>query len=439
MKLNKIIVISSLVFASACSHGQPEDKFKSNPQPYNVKNSRYPYTTMDDELKDFPSVNSILEENEACVENRNCSTDVVNVGQAQLKSEQIMVFEQFGIPWSAFLRYQYRISGFHKISDDGHYDRIFPQAKVSKPVLDMLNEINKMNSPVSKQMPNLGKYIFNHSQIEVVNNLDRIDAHSRTVFELMVDKNPDANFIFADNPNLSVDELCGSLNDNNDELLNHIQSKFNSAINELSTIIRANHVHYLNASFVHTTETEVQNMQQVCHWSKRWVAEKIVAMQTTFLQNLLKQNPEIILVQGVPNDDHEVYDCTFDRRWIRVGYATIPKSTISESGTVIDESLLPENLKPVKQCISVVINSGTTDKSDFSSTLPDYFDENSAFFNLGGLYAYPIDMMATSWATPMALSLLRQLNKGKDPKMVYLSVFDRIFDPYKNKQFIENK
>lgn len=448
MKKIKYLLIFTIMFSMSCSKGGDlsRDTKTNNNNPIengdgSEKNPavQYPTTTMEDELRLFPKIAQIINNNN-CMQSKTCTTKIVESGNAPLKDEQILVFEQIGVPWSSFLRYKDRISGFYTISETGNYKRHSPNAKVSVPVLETMDYLNNLGSPVSKLIPSLGRYLYSHSQVEILNPLEgRVEAHSRIVFELMVDKNPDANFVFADAPQVSVAELCGSLNSDNELHLQKIQDKFDTALAELSTILRSNKIKYINASFVSTPEVIAQNMYQACHASEFKAAKQIFEIKSTFLKQLLIRNPDVILVQAVPNDNHDDYDCTFDRRWIRVGYTTIPNSNISSDGIAIEDEYLPYNMRPVKSCMTLAINGGITDKTEFESILPKYFDNNSAYFNYGGLYAYPVDAMATSWATPLALSFIRANSKNKNPNFIYTLFIDRIFDPLKNKQFIENK
>lgn len=441
MKSINLILLMALSFTVAC-HGAANKNnrvFNNNENLSQDQDFKYPKTTLEEELEFYPEVKNIFKKNE-CIKSKSCETQNVEAGVANLKNEQILIFEQIGIPYSAFLRYQDRISGFYVLSEEGHYSRYVPKAKVSEPILQVMQVLNAKNLPLSRQIPVLGRLIYNSSQVEILNSLEgRIDAHPRTVFELMVDKNPDANFIFADKPTISVADLCGTLNWFSEPVFQRIQNKLDSALIEITKIISENRIQFINASYLSTPETEMRNMQMVCHNSNRDVAERLASMQTHFLNRLLEQNPKVILVQGLPNDDYEMYECPFDRRWIRVAYTNIKKSEIPPEGIPLDVSILPTNLRVVRDCATVAINSGIEDKKDMTSILPEYFDENSAYFNYGGLYAYPIDIMATSWSTPLALSFIRSTNKNKNPLFVYTSVIDRVFDPVKNKQFIENR
>lgn len=434
-----IVLIQPVLFACNAKSSERGPDSQNPKDPVKIVTKQYPKTSKEEELSKFPDIQQILRSN-PCINSDDCNEVEVESGVAPLKNEQILILEDIKLPEEAFYRYQDRISGFYKLDDSGTYRQKFPKAKISKPVFDIVKRLNRESGQISRKIPSLGLYLYQHSQLKITDDNFGEMPHSDYVFGMAVDRNPDANFVFADNPNLTREELCSLLTDEEDAYL-RINSRFTSALYGLNEIIVKNRIKYINMSFISTPQSLERHMRNFCRHSNREVAEQAVKYYNSLYLKLLEMNPDIVLVQAVPNDNDSEYECPFHRRWIRVGYTARIRSTIPPAGENLTKNGLPENLKPVFSCVSTAMNGGVTDSNEpsFGISFPKDFDENSLYYNYWGLAAYPVERMATSWATPLALSYLRANSQGKDPDSIYLTVINKILDPIKNKQFIENK
>jgi len=445
MKISKILIIFFLSYDMiACNKSLAQ---KQKPTTINSNTSilppaksrvRLPTEDMNEDLLLYPNIKDMLNNNR-CIESSSCPTITVEAGNAEIKNNQIMILEELHIPHSTFSRYRDRISGFYSIGVNGLLKRLRPTAKVSNPYIEIMDILNNDRKSISRTIPSLGAYLAEHSQFEFISgNVNSLD-HAATVFELLVDKNPDTNFVMAGIPELTNNERCDSI-ENSETALKSITMKFENAAKSLLEIIKQHQVKTINVSYLSTVQSELEHMRRTCKKQDYNIANKIFQIKTKFFLNII-ENSDVVIVQAVPNDDTQSYYCPFHRRWIRVGYVNVPKSNIPDEGIPLTDENLPNNLRPVSNCITVAINSGITDKLNFAEQFPSYYDENSLFRNYDGLYAYPVDVMATSWATPLALSFIRANLQGKikkPPQFVYTTVINRILDPIKNKQFIQN-
>lgn len=432
-----IVFLSFELLACNNSFGQ---RAKNNPSTGNsaIENShvKLPTDNIGEDLLLYPEIEAILAEN-PCIAESDCATVVVEAGKAEIKENQIMILEELHIPPSTFSRYEDRVSGFYDRDEDGKFKRIHPIAQVSKPILEIMGILNQNRKAISKSIPSLGAYLAVHNQFEFISGEINSLDHAATVFELLVDKNPDTNFVMANIPELSPEERCALVENDQSLILKTISDKFDNAAQSLIEIIKTHNIKTINVSYLSTIQSELQHMKRDCKNQSYSVARQIIQIKNNFFLNLLN-NSDVVIVQAVPNDDHQLYHCPFHRRWIRVGYVNIPNSSIPDEGVPLTDEFLPRNLLPVSTCITVAINSGIIDKQKFEDQFPAYYDEHSLFRNYGGLYAYPIDLMATSWATPLALSMIRLKTQSSSPDLVYTSIINRILDPIKNQQFIQN-
>lgn len=424
----------------ACSAIERSDNKKTTtPEQSTQKNNtstNFPSTTWEQELQYFPEIKEIIEQN-PCIKSNNCNTETISSGIAELKQEQILILEDINYPYSGFHRYRDRISGYYLRTLMGDYKRMYPKAQVSKVLLKIIDVLNRNTKVTSQMMPALGRFLHMNSQVEILGeDLGRL-THAVDVFEFAIDRNPDANFIFADNPLISKENLCTIL-ENPKDGFKRFSEQLDISLKSLSAIIQTNQVKYINMSFAPSIASTVKHMEFFCNKSNRKMAERIVDYYNQFYLNLLELNKEIILVQAVPNDIQGSYKCPFDRRWIRVGYVNEINSQISPEGDPLTDDRIPLNLAPLSECITTAINGGFIDRKNFDSNLPDSFNENSLYYNYFGLFAYPVDIMATSWATPLALSYIRAHDERKSPLEIYLTVRGRILDPIKNRQFMES-
>ena len=141
---------------------------------------------------------------------------------------------------------------------------------------------------------------------------------------------------------------------------------------------------------------------------------------------------------------------------IFVGYTNKPNKDFSLQGTSVSEHFLPENQDP-KQNIQDVIIDGNTDEDlmylainedDFYKTRYQWWNNDSFVFLYGGSVKSHINQnedaiilsgFSTSWATPLALSMARYLEKnGINRVDLKTKIKGKIFDPLANKQFINN-
>jgi len=438
MNFLKVLALCLSLELLAC-HNSYGQKMEHTPpkqnDPSEKSNVKLPSEDINQDLLLYPEIEAILKDN-PCIATSNCPTSIIEAGNAEIKNNQIMVLEELHIPVSTFSRYHDRVSGFYDINSEGGFERIQPTAQVSKPILEIMSILNRDRKAVSKIIPSLGAYLALHTQFELISHPINSLNHAETVFELLVDKNPDTNFVLARIPEVTIQERCQALEDKN-TTLKSISAKFENAAQALIEIIKTQKISTINVSYLSTIQSELQHMKRDCKNQDYSVAAKITQIKTKFFLDLLN-NSEVVVVQAVPNDDYQPYYCPFHRRWIRVGYVNLPKSHIPEDGMSLSDEFLPRNLLPVSSCMTVAINSGISDKLNFGDQLPAYYDENSLFRNYGGLYAYPVDVMATSWATPLALSFIRLKAQSKSLNSVYTTVINKILDPIKNKQFIQN-
>lgn len=401
------------------------------------------------EMQVLQSENPSLAEmiNNPCVKERSCPKYEVTAGDAPNKNEQILILEILAFPMSSFARYQNRVSGFYHYNDDGTYRRIIPTAKVAMPDPNFYKNLSSMNSQFGREyfqrkFPTIGSYLSNKLSVEYKIDLEN-SIHGWQVFEFLVERNPDANFVFANIPRLDKkEEICDLLSHPEDSEI-YLRSKVEKSADSLTEIIKKHRIKYVNNSYGWDLIKTQKYLSSECgEIATIKSAQKLVEILSSILLRLLDKNPDLIIVNSVLNEPAPGYSCDVHERLIHVGYFNQVKSTIPSDGVSISDVALPSILENGKNCIDVIVNGGIIESDGLPTSgyltdnFPKYYDKSSLMFNWFGYFNHPIDFMATSWAAPIALSMLRSIHKDTPAYEVRSKILLQAFDPVRNNQFV---
>lgn len=401
------------------------------------------------EMQVLKSENPSLAEmiNNPCIKDGSCPSYNIKAGEAPNKNEQILILEAMTFPESSFTRYQNRVSGFYHYNEDGTYRRITPRAKVAMPDPNLFKNINSMNLQFGREyfqrkFPTIGYYLADNLNIDYKIDLEN-SIHGWQVFEFLVERNPDTNFVFANFPYFnSKEEVCGLLT-KGDKSEIYLRGKIEKYAESLSEVIKTHKVKYVNASFGWGLPNIQQFLSIKCgSTANLQKAKKLKEILSSLLIKLLEMNSDIIIVNSVINEPEPGYSCDVHERLIRVGFFNQINSTIPPDGVSFADVTLPRFLENAKYCIDVMVNGGIIESNELNKStklnehFPKYFDKNSLMFNWSGYFNQPIDVMATSWAAPIALSMLRSIHKDTPAYEVRSKILLQAFDPVRNNQFV---
>lgn len=384
-----------------------------------------------------------------------CRTQVVRLNSPVPPTgsgQRVLILDSFFVPPSAFGRYQKRILGFHHLADSetGQYQEWSPSAKVplllrkALAEIDDKTEISDLES-VAKDLNRL------HFQIEILNHpKNPAIGHVNPIFNWLAEWNPKAEFALVEFPVPSDEIICA---------LDEVEGRrdfaqfFKTAGEELADIIKRNNIDYVNLSFTPTEDSLAEHYSRQCQKDFDQISERDRTMlqlhRAQILGMMTKANPDLVIVQAVPNqakskleknDSGAPFICNQNKQTVTIGFFTDLNSDVGPAGIPIQSAWMHPSQRNGVNCTDAFINGGMVESRDPQATKPDQYDEHSLYQNYNGVLLNPEPLMATSWATPLALSMImhwkaQALEQGAPvtPLALKEKIKGRMWDPLRNK------
>lgn len=366
----------------------------------------------------------------------NCQTKLLKFSPAQPRDEslgqRILILESFFVPDSAMLRYRNRILGFYKFSEAApKYEEYFPDTEVYTP----LEEISKYLSDLPYHVPaealdlsGLKKHGFSRTLKH-----QPFMAHGVPIFDWLADLAPEAQFVIAQIPNslFSLDFLCRF---DEGENLTKMTTTISHAVLEVLRLIDRHQINYVNISEAPSPESLKRNYAVACESTgskpfsaiSRKAVERFLKLEAVVFKKL-SEIPEISVFQALPNDDqtvyrpenshHELVAANYEN-FVRIGYLSTADYDFDERGD-FDSAMLDRGQLNQVHCASTYINGGFTEGSPNSSNEPDPIKISPSalhYKTLGFDTKVVVKIMATSWATPLALAHAIYLKNSGGPQ-----------------------
>ncbi len=366
----------------------------------------------------------------------DCPTTAINFSPAESTVEslgqRILILESFFVPDSAMLRYRNRILGFYKFSETApKYEEYFPDTEVYTP----LEEISKYLSDLPYHVPAEALDLSRIKKSGFSRTLKHqpFMAHGVPIFDWLADLAPEAQFVIAQSPNslFSLDFLCHF---DEGENLTKMTTTISHAVIEVLRLIDRHQISYVNISEAPSPEGLKRNYAIACESTgskpfsaiSRKAIERFLKLEA-FVFKKLSEIPEISVFQGLPNDDHTVYrpENSSDElvaanyeNFVRVGYFATADYDFDERGG-FDSAVLDRGQLNQVHCASTYINGGFTEGSLNSDYEPEPLKISPSalhYKTLGFHTKVVVKLMATSWATPLALAHAIYLKNSGGPQ-----------------------
>lgn len=374
--------------------------------------------------------------------------------------QRILILEGFFVPNSAMLRYRKRVLGFHKIdksADYPQYKEYFPKTKVYSALKDISYYLSDLPFHMPAEL--LNETGLAGGELCKILHSQPFMAHGVPIFEWLADFLPEAQFVIADIPigNQDKESFCNFAQDNN---LDIMEKKIQYLTEQLKEIIKNYQINYITISEAPSREGLKVNYETICQRNFNLVdknkVNQLLAIKTNFFRELSTLK-DVAVFQGLPNDHSYVSDpddksndlvCAKYDNLVRVGYLGRGDFNFDESGG-FDSKLLDSGQLNLVKCANLYINSGVSEPKNIYSDLPDEREPttigtNPLYYRCLGLGAIKIvPVMATSWATPLALAHYIYLKNMGGPQTVdefhYFMLtgrgFPKMIDPLKFYQF----
>jgi hypothetical protein len=176
-------------------------------------------------------------------------------------------------------------------------------------------------------------------------------------------------------------------------------------------------------------------------------------LQAEVFERLNSAARGLSVFQALPNEDYRHYSpddreddivCGPYSNFARVGYFN-SKQYHPKRGGDFNSRFLPRAQEHFMKCADLYVNGGFTETDDDEpgAILPVNPGDGGLFFRRLGLVMDPVGMMATSWATPLALAHavhLKQMGQAESVGKFRALYKTRdghpmMIDPVKHKQF----
>ncbi|MBL6989001.1 MAG: hypothetical protein ISR65_04460 [Bacteriovoracaceae bacterium] len=456
---NKVIQAIFLTVLTACS----EDGLSSSNQ-LRLENISHPV---------LKKVVKVVSKNRRCnYKNRfqNCQMETLSYSPAALKGsskgQRILVLEGLNYPKSLFFINKGRILNFLKVSEFGSYSEFHPKVRAPKILTQAINTLKQGYPEVLQdEYYNLvGKQLLNlHHKIEYIAPEVPPVSHGEYIFEWLAYYNPSAQFLFAEIPEIPNDLYCSF-----DKKIGLVKFFYDRAYRDLKKYMDRYGINYVNISYNSDQDTILKNLSQLCNRSSYGVSRsklrQFIKIKNDFAKKI-SQGEHVYAVQSVSNDpsrkayaDDKDYlqSCDQNSNIIKVGYYNDQYGYADRGGSYIDEDILPYNQSRLIDCANLFINGGIDEQkaqefrreNPFSTMLPDgydkWWDEYSLKKLYYGIYQHPEEAMATSWAAPLALSMInftiqdyiRRYDYKPSAQEIKTMLNGKMFDPLKYELFL---
>ena len=333
---------------------------------------------------------------------------------------------------SSFFRYKNRVLRYLRQLEHhkGYYSSYQPVLKTPQLLNQLYAKLRDDSNPFSILENNkIIQYdilkLHHHTRFLVPNRRDI--SHGEYVFFILADANPKSSFIVAPFPELTPTTFC-SMSSNWQDIIQYYKHSFES----LSYFIKHYHVRYLNLSYATTIERLQDHNNHLCGGSlSNSELFSFFKLKSSFLDNLSLEHPNVLFVAAIPNsnsslvipgDPRHVFSCKKRSNVIRVGFWNQLTHNITAEGIRVQPKFLPNDQQNLVHCGDIFINGGI-DETKLSHAIlhmtphidsipkdQHWWHAQSLHIVHHGVYSYPIRAMSTSWAAPLALSLIRYLD-----------------------------
>ncbi len=414
-------------------------------------------------IKAQEEIDRIIDEWEQKCSVPDCPTKLVHFSPAvpvnESLGQRILILENFFVPDSAMLRYRNRVLGFYKLEEDApKYKEYFPDTEVYEP----FDEIAEFLSQLPYHVPaaDLSSERLRENGFSKLVKHQPFLSHGVPIFEWLADLVPEAQFVIADLPTspFSLELFCHF---DEKETMRKMRTKVSRAMIQVLQLIETHDINYVNISEAPSPEALERNYGMFCRGPKNKsyfaiddeAKNNFLNMQA-FVFRKLSEIPTITVFQSLPNTDqtiylpdnkrHDLVAADYDN-FVRVGYFASAEAKFGVKGA-FDARLLSRPQLNQFFCASTYVNSGVTEGSPASIDEPEpqKISEHALYYRYLGFDSdRVIRVMATSWATPLALAHAIYLKNTGGPKNArelrkYLrtnSNQPKLIDPLRFKQF----
>jgi len=226
------------------------------------------------------------------------------------ENQRILILEgSIGMPDSALGRYKHRVLGIHVFPDEHTFQYVeqFPvkrQSVLLYLVGDYLAKLPYHVPVVSLSSIYESLKDSNNLQIETIRGISSggLSGHSVTIFEILADLNPEAQFVIATSPDNLVyakDIFCNFYEEN---IFAQVEAINHTAAQQVVGLIKKYNINYINISEAKTYDKFVWQYQNACKVRDDYKpleaipAAKIaryLALRPHFLKNITEACPVI--------------------------------------------------------------------------------------------------------------------------------------------------
>lgn len=409
-------------------------------------------------------IDSIIAKNSGCFDNfdeesNECEWMKIKFFPAQPTKEslgqRILIIEET-VPDSSLLRYRNKVLGFYKYSKaDQQILEWQPEASISKLTYDLHYEYLgnlDLHIPTS-DFDIYGTELLKTIQLDSFNYDIGLNGHGSLGFNLLADLNPNAQFLFAQLPKFS-DKIC---NIDHENTLAEIENDLHHSLIHMTKLIQKYKISFINIVTSQDHEWYEKFLSSCNKYDTKNLRKGAVIYSNLFREyySKLSQIEGVLIFKSASNNYEQNsnkanflsdYNCFDSSKIFSVGYLTIKDPMFGKKGKKINKFYLPENQRGGSDCVEIYINSGYSEGPDNFYNTPDISPgKNPLTLNgQGGVARYIENMMATSWATPLALSMFNYFriqnqnyfNSDADLLKISEQLRGRMFDPLYYDQFI---
>jgi len=332
--------------------------------------------------------------------------------------QRILVID-VGMQETAFTRYKKRVIDIIEPDQNGNYQTTAKKVVMPKAARTILSDI------IGEHFPRVSALAFQPIKGSFVQKIGSTLSlyHGETIFSVLADYNPNAEFIIAQKFIEPPDLQCIA-DDDVSGLIRYAQYLDNIS-NSLIYYIRLHRINFINLSFGHAMRNMREGRANSCI-GKAWPSDQQLAKMLKLLKEHfyepLSNLRNVTVVQASPSSDHELIfndseypiDCADFSNRIRVGYFGVADSKLPPVGGEWEnpqaKQILPSGQWKARRCIDIFLNSGVDDTEPFSEGTSPF---RLSTYGLGG--ASMRLSFSTSWAAPFALSYLIYVNNTQGP------------------------
>ncbi|MCB0367764.1 MAG: hypothetical protein KDD68_20340 [Bdellovibrionales bacterium] len=288
-------------------------------------------------------------------------------------------------------------------------------------------------------------------------------GHADFGYSLLNHLNPKARFLFA-----PMSSFPNGIELEDPDYLNAVREHLEGLKLAYNLLIRMYHLNRVSVAFGPFPWLQFQRRNLINRGVKPTESLhrkylKSVQMWKMFWEELAADNPNLLIFVGLQNDlrdpdftDGQLvrdFNCFSHPRVFRVGYVHDSTNAIPIDGNYLTGQNSSDLLRPGLACTDLAVNSGFDEDirtrmelDPFSDAYPSRRGKRGSYLVVSGQLRVSFHMMATSWATPMALSFANRLvenyrrQNGRELDLDSLKglVKGKAFDPYYHGQFLSN-